>query len=111
MTFDKAKWIYEADKENNIRYLLGKVGVKPLLCFGINPSTASPGELDNTLKSVERLAEGNGFDSWIMMNIYPQRSTDPNGMHQLIDSEIHKTNIAFIEKAISNKNACIWAAW
>ncbi len=31
-------------------------------------------------KSVERLAAANGFDSWIMFNVYPQRATDPNDM-------------------------------
>ena len=66
MTYDKNKWIYENDSIQGNRYILGTKGVKPLLCFGINPSTAKPGELDNTLQSVARLALNNGFDSWIM---------------------------------------------
>ena len=64
------------------RYVLGRVGRRPLVCIGINPSTAQPGALDPTLKSVERLANANGFDSWIMFNVYPQRATNPNGHGQ-----------------------------
>ena len=48
------------------RYILGTRGEKPLICVGINPSTARPGALDPTLKSVERIARNSGFDSFIM---------------------------------------------
>jgi len=111
MGYDVDKWIYENDKEDNIRYILGTTGSKPLLCFGINPSTAKPNDLDNTLKSVERLALSNGFDSWIMMNVYPQRATDPNDMHKAFSGEIHQKNLKFIESILSSINTTIWAAW
>jgi hypothetical protein len=111
MTYDIEKWIYENDQNNDIRYVLGTKGNKPLLCFGINPSTAKPEELDNTLKSVERLALSNGFDSWIMMNVYPQRATDPNDMHMNIEGGIHSNNLEHIENILSNNNTTIWAAW
>ena len=70
-------WYYEPHTYQSYRYVLGRVGKHPLVCIGINPSTAQPGALDPTLKSVERLAAANGFDSWIMFNVYPQRATDP----------------------------------
>lgn len=73
-------WYYEPHTYQSYRYVLGRVGKHPLVCIGINPSTAQPGALDPTLKSVERLAAANGFDSWIMFNVYPQRATDPNDM-------------------------------
>jgi len=111
MIYDTYKWIYENDQKDDIRYVLGTKGNKPLLCFGINPSTAKPDDLDNTLKSVERLALSNGFDSWIMMNIYPQRATDPNDMHKIFNAEIHSKNLEFIEQILSIKNITIWAAW
>ena len=66
-------WYYEPHTYQPYRYVLGRVGTHPLVCIGINPSTAQPGALDPTLKSVERLAAANGFDSWIMFNVYPQR--------------------------------------
>ena len=78
-------WYYEPHTYLPYRYVLGRVGRHPLVCIGINPSTAQPGALDPTLKSVERLANANGFDSWIMFNVYPQRATDPNDMDRAPD--------------------------
>ena len=74
-TYDSARWLYVPPFYSDYRYILGTRGQKPLICIGINPSTAAPGELDNTLKSVERIALGNGFDSFIMFNVYAQRAT------------------------------------
>ncbi len=34
---------------------------------------------------MERLANANDFDSWIMFNVYPQRATDPNDMDRMPD--------------------------
>jgi hypothetical protein len=105
------KWIYENDSKADVRYVLGIEGEHPLICFGINPSTAKPNELDNTLKSVDRLARSNGYDSWIMLNIYPQRATNPKDIHQSIDKHLHKKNIDFITGILSTRKADIWAAW
>ena len=49
-------WYYEPHTYQPYRFVLGRVGRHPLVCIGINPSTAQPGALDPTLKSVERLA-------------------------------------------------------
>jgi len=111
MSYDKNKWIYHNGVQNKIRYILGTKGENPVLCFGINPSTAKPEELDKTLMFVERLAKNNGYDSWIMMNIYPQRATDPNDIHFEIDNTIHQKNLAFIEKILQQNKLDIWAAW
>ena len=108
----KRHWLYENNEDNTVRYILGTKGKKPLLCFGINPSTAEPDKLDNTLKSVERIALNNGFDSWIMLNIYPQRATDPNAIHKELDTVIHENNLAKINQLLSElPKPVIWAAW
>ena len=75
--YDSRKWLYVPDFYTEYRYILGTRGQNPLICIGVNPSTAAPDDLDNTLKSVARIAEGNGFDSWIMFNVYAQRATRP----------------------------------
>lgn len=49
------EWIYEECKESNCRFILGPKSKKALLCIGINPSTATPSSLDNTMKYVERI--------------------------------------------------------
>ena len=78
--YDIDEWLYAPNFYSEYRYILGTRGKNPLICIGINPSTAQPGDLDNTLKSVERIAIGNGFDSFIMFNVYAQRATDPDAM-------------------------------
>ena len=70
--YDIEKWLYAPNFYSEYRYILGTRGKNPLICIGINPSTAKPDALDNTLKSVERIALGNGFDSFIMFNVYAQ---------------------------------------
>ena len=105
------EWIYEY-RDTESRYVLGIKGNRPLLCFGINPSTAKPNALDNTVKSVERISIANGYDSWIMFNIYPQRSTDPNGLHGKIDEELHRENLRWLNIMLTKYHAPdIWVAW
>ena len=105
-------WLYQNDRVNSVRYILGTKGVHPLICFGINPSTAEPNNLDNTLKSVERLSVFNDFDSWIMLNVYPQRATDPNKIHNDFDNTIHEKNLHFInDLLLQYPQTTIWAAW
>ena len=83
-----------------------------MICIGINPSTAEPDNLDNTLKSVDRISKGNGFDSFIMFNVYAQRATDPNDMDKTLNEELHKNNMkAFDELLSSIDEPALWAAW
>ena len=71
--YDADRWLYVPDFYTEYRYILGTRGSNPLICIGINPSTAAPDALDNTLKSVSRIAEANGYDSFLMFNVYAQR--------------------------------------
>ena len=50
--YDAEKWLYVPDFYTEYRYILGTRGQNPLICIGVNPSTAAPEDLDNTLKSV-----------------------------------------------------------
>ena len=67
--YDATKWLYVPNRYGEYRYILGTRGDRPLICIGVNPSTAAPGELDPTLRSVERVAHHNGYDSFIMFNV------------------------------------------
>ena len=91
--------------------MLGKPGPRPLVCIGINPSTAQPGALDPTLKSVERLARFNGFEGWIMFNVYPQRATNPNDMDKIPDLSLHKENLRWLQAVLRQTEPTMWAAW
>ena len=106
------EWIYDKEKDNSARYSLSPKSTNYLFCFGINPSTASPEKLDNTVKSVERIALRHGFETFMMLNVYPQRATDPNNLHDEMDEELHAQNLFYIEKYFKeNKNRHILAAW
>lgn len=111
--YDTEKWLYVPDFYSEYRYILGTRGKKPLICIGINPSTAKPDDLDNTLKSVERIALGNGFDSFIMFNVYAQRATSPKDMEKECNYELHNENMKAFEYilSLSKSEPAVWAAW
>ena len=104
-------WYYEPHVYMPYRYVLGRPGHRPLVCIGINPSTAQPGALDPTVKSVERLAASNGFDSWIMFNVYPQRATDPNDMDLVPDRALCDENLRWLAAVLAQTQPTMWAAW
>jgi hypothetical protein len=105
-------WIYEIEKDNTIRYALGIVGENPLICIGINPSTAEPTSLDPTIKRVENIAFSNGYDSWIMFNVYPKRDTNFQDLHLSCNDKLHIKNINIIKKYLGNiSNPTIWVAF
>lgn len=110
--YDIEKWLYAPNFYSEYRYILGTRGERPLICIGINPSTARPDALDNTLKSVERIAHGNGFDSFIMFNVYAQRATKPDDMEQQCNFSLHRENMAAFEYVLSlSHEPVVWAAW
>ena len=110
--YDIEKWLYAPNFYSEYRYILGTRGKNPLICIGINPSTARPDDLDNTLKSVERIALGNGFDSFIMFNVYAQRATDPDAMEKTCNVQLHKENLEAFRYVLSiSECPAVWAAW
>ena len=112
--YDVSKWLYVPNYYSEYRYILGTRGKKPLICVGINPSTAAPDDLDNTLKSVERIALHNGFDSFLMFNVYAQRATNPDDMEPICNQLLHAENMKAFDYALSLDTAgapAVWAAW
>ena len=112
--YDVDKWLYVPNFYSEYRYILGTRGKKPLICVGINPSTAAPDDLDNTLKSVERIAHHNGFDSFIMFNVYAQRATNPDDMEMTYNQALHSENMKAFDYILSLDEAgspAVWAAW
>ena len=111
-TYDVQKWLYAPNFYSEYRYILGTRGKNPLICIGINPSTAEPDNLDNTLKSVQRIAQGNGFDSFIMFNVYAQRATSPDDMEKACNAALHRENLEAFRYVLSiSERPVVWAAW
>ena len=105
-------WIYHNAEGNSVRYVLGKMGQNPVICFGINPSTATPEKLDRTLQSVDRISSNNHFDGWIMFNVYPIRETQPGKMPEIANDKHHAENLKVISKIIKELNTLyVWCAW
>ena len=111
--FDRGRWLYVPDHYSEYRYLLGTLGRRPLVCIGINPSTAVPGRLDNTLRSAERIALHNGYDSFIMFNVYAQRATIPDDMDRELNPVLHRENMKAFSWLLSRFSdpPDLWAAW
>ena len=110
--YDVNKWLYVPNFYSEYRYILGTRGKNPLICVGINPSTAKPDDLDNTLKSVQRIADGNGFDSFLMFNVYAQRATRPDDMERQCNLRLHEENMKAWRYLLSiSEKPAVWAAW
>ena len=114
--YDSEKWLYVPDFYTEYRYILGVRGPRPLICIGVNPSTAAPEDLDNTLKSVSRIAGANGYEGWMMFNVYAQRATRPDDMDRVRNERLHRENLrAFaylLDQAAQGGQApAVWAAW
>ena len=110
--YDVSKWLYVPNTYSEYRYILGTRGKKPLICIGINPSTAAPDALDPTLQSVERIAHSNGYDSFLMFNVYAQRATRPDDMEKQCNMLLHEENRKAFRYLLSlSDEPAVWAAW
>lgn len=113
--YDVSRWLYVPNTYSEYRYILGTRGQKPLICVGINPSTAAPDALDPTLQSAQRIALNNGYDSFLMFNVYAQRATRPQDMDEVCNEALHRENMAAFRWVLSQVGAgytpAVWAAW
>ena len=85
--------IYHSEHDDQWRYTLGTIGKRPLITIGLNPSTATQEKLDNTVTKVEKVAQQCGFDSFIMLNLYPVRATDPQDLPSKPDPVAYERNL------------------
>ncbi len=110
--YDMNRWLFVPNTYTEYRYILGTRGTNPLICIGINPSTARPDALDPTLKSVQRIALNNGYDSFLMMNVYAQRATCPGDMEPTLNEKLHEQNCRAFRYVLSLSSVpSVWAAW
>jgi len=118
------RWLYFTTPDNQARFILGKVlngGTSPapawgftkktLICFGINPSTAAPNDPDNTIDRLEGFAKTLGYDSWIMLNIYPQRATNPGTLATIMNPLYHAVNFHVVQTVLNEVQGDLLAAW
>ena len=110
--YDSARWLYVPNTYSEYRYILGMRGERPLIVIGVNPSTAAPDALDPTLQSVERIAHSNGYDSFLMLNVYAQRATTPDDMERECNSALHAENRKAFRYLLGlTASPAVWCAW
>lgn len=111
--YDVTRWLYVPTVYDEYRYILGTRGQHPLIVIGINPSTAEPDHLDPTLQSAQRIALSNGYDSFLMFNVYAQRATRPDDMEHTLNAWMHGENMKAFDYLLSlgGESPAVWAAW
>lgn len=92
--------VYKESEDNKSRFYLGEKGSKVLVFCGLNPSTATKEKSDTTISKVKQFSKNYGYDSFLMINLYPFRSTDPDKLPLELDEELHKENIKNIKKIL-----------
>ena len=75
-----------------------------------------PNNLDNTVKRVDRIAQSCGYEGWVMLNLYPKKSTDPNMLDSKARAHWEALNRRVFEKVVNQlekrqKTIDVWAAW
>lgn len=104
--------IYSNDRNDGWRYTLGRSGKNPLLTIGLNPSTATVEKSDPTVARVDRVASMNGYDGFIMLNLYPVRATNYRDLPSTVNAEAFAKNLDAIEDVVkAQSKPVIWAAW
>lgn len=98
--------------DDKVRYVLKKDGHNPLVVLGINPSTADDVRPDQTMTRVCGFADNMGFDSFVMLNVYPLRTPKIEELPAEVDFSLHKQNISHIVEEISKiENPSILVAY
>jgi hypothetical protein len=104
--------IHDNKETSQTRFKLGISGFPKLFELGVNPSMACKDKSDTTITKVETFSSGIGFSGFIMLNVYPQRTTNPDELHSEAESEFVEQNRKIIYSLINGQNQPqIWAAW
>lgn len=94
-------YLASEDRFESSRYYIKTKGEKSIICIGLNPSTADMERSDLTINRIEEFAKQNGYDSIIMLNLYPLRESNPSKLPIAKDPIIYAKNIAKIKEVIA----------
>jgi hypothetical protein len=108
--------IYDDGSNPNVRFLLGQKGHRKVYVIGLNPSTADAKQSDQTISKVKCFIEARKkFDDFVMLNLCPSRSTNPNALPKFESEEMLRLaeyNYQAIHGLLEEENSpTIWAAW
>lgn len=93
------------------RFLLGRLGKRPLVAICMNPSAANEEYSDRTINRIIGASQKLECDGWIVANIYPERATNASELDEF-NLELATENVRLIinfllEHGINE----VWGAW
>jgi len=93
------------------RFVIGRPGENTLLVVAMNPSRAADDFSDRTVNKIIKTAGSLGYDGWMVMNTYPERSTDAGNLGPF-SPELIEQNIAHLKDIVAAHNITeVWGAW
>ena len=110
---EKKTEIYKVPKDDNeIVNFIFKKGKNNLLCVGVNPKT---NEINNrNIDTIQRIASENGFDGWVVVNLYPKIEESASLLEIDVDENLFWENINGIDAVISKNKfefKTVWLSW
>ena len=104
--------VYTTSQDNSSRFVIGVSGDRPLHVIGLNPSTATNLKSDTTISKIKTFSSLNGYDGFMVYNLYPKRSTDPDRLPKRINRNLLQKNIDIIYSYVrATATRDIWLAW
>lgn len=92
----------DCNKENNCRFVLAKKETKNLLiCIGVNPSKANKKESDATMNKLCEILKSNGYNGYVMLNLYPLINARPKNLPNNLEDKIYKQNLEKIKNILA----------
>lgn len=116
----KIRFIYPEGDEPNIcmpksndyhRFLLGRIGLKPLVAVCMNPSAANEEYSDKTINRIISISKKLDCDGWIIANVYPERATHASKLDEY-KIDLAKENVEHvINFLLKNGISEVFGAW
>lgn len=84
------------------RLLIGVVGECPLLVIGQNPNIANAFQSDGTCNTIDHLVRySTEYNGWMLVNLYPERSGEPDLLPENGDPELLQENWELINLVLN----------
>lgn len=94
------------------RFVLHHRGARTLVVVGCNPSKASDLSPDPTMQNVCRIADSNGYDGIMMINLSAQRTSNPDDLDLVRREDLHRENLSVISTVLDEvKNFDVMLAY
>ncbi len=111
-------------KDERCRYVFGMDGVNPIIVLALNPSDgkhpnfANGENYDQTQKRIIDISANNGYDGWIILNVFPFIETYSDKLCGMwfderdYCEELINNNLEYIKEVLEDyPESDIWMAW